>query len=30
MDRMTALVDRCMAEYDEHGWVGDTWLDGSA
>jgi hypothetical protein len=30
MDRMTALVDRCMAEYDEQGWVGDTWLDGSA
>ena len=30
MDRMTALVDRCMAEYDEQGWVGDTWLDGGA
>jgi 4-hydroxyphenylacetate 3-monooxygenase len=30
MERMTALVDRCMAEYDERGWVGDTWLDGSA
>ncbi len=27
MDRMTALVDRCMAEYDENGWVGDTWLN---
>jgi 4-hydroxyphenylacetate 3-monooxygenase len=26
MARMTALVDRCMAEYDEHGWVGDTWI----
>jgi methylase of polypeptide subunit release factors len=26
LERMTALVDRCMAEYDEHGWVGDTWL----
>jgi 4-hydroxyphenylacetate 3-monooxygenase len=25
MDRMTQLVDACMAEYDEHGWVGDTW-----
>jgi 4-hydroxyphenylacetate 3-monooxygenase len=27
MDHMTALVDQCMAEYDEHGWVGDTWLN---
>jgi 4-hydroxyphenylacetate 3-monooxygenase len=27
MDQMTALVDRCMAEYDENGWVGDTWLN---
>jgi len=26
MDQMVALVDRCMAEYDEHGWVGDTWF----
>jgi 4-hydroxyphenylacetate 3-monooxygenase len=24
MDRMTDLVDQCMAEYDEHGWTGDT------
>ena len=27
LDRMTALADRCMAEYDEEGWVGDTWLN---
>jgi 4-hydroxyphenylacetate 3-monooxygenase len=27
LDRMTALVDRCMAEYDEDGWVGDRWLN---
>jgi hypothetical protein len=24
---MTALVDQCMAEYDEQGWVGDRWLN---
>jgi len=24
---MTALVDQCMAEYDEHGWTGSTWLN---
>jgi 4-hydroxyphenylacetate 3-monooxygenase len=27
---MTDLVDRCMAEYDERGWTGDTWLDTRA
>jgi 4-hydroxyphenylacetate 3-monooxygenase len=27
MDQMTALVDQCMAQYDEHGWTGDTWLN---
>ena len=27
MDRMTALVNQCMAEYDEHGWTGSTWLN---
>jgi 4-hydroxyphenylacetate 3-monooxygenase len=27
MDRMTPLVDQCMAEYEEHGWTSDTWLD---
>jgi 4-hydroxyphenylacetate 3-monooxygenase len=27
MDAMIGLVDRCMAEYDESGWVGDAWLN---
>jgi 4-hydroxyphenylacetate 3-monooxygenase len=27
LDAMTALVDRCMADYDENGWTGDTWID---
>jgi 4-hydroxyphenylacetate 3-monooxygenase len=27
MDEMTALVDRCTAEYDETGWRGDTCLN---
>jgi 4-hydroxyphenylacetate 3-monooxygenase len=27
MEAMTALVDRCMAEYGETGWNGDVWLD---
>jgi 4-hydroxyphenylacetate 3-monooxygenase len=27
LDRMVALADQCMSEYDEHGWTGDTWLD---
>jgi 4-hydroxyphenylacetate 3-monooxygenase len=26
-DRMLALADACMADYDEKGWVGDTWLN---
>jgi len=30
MDRLSTLVDRCIAEYDERGWVGGTWLDGGA
>jgi 4-hydroxyphenylacetate 3-monooxygenase len=25
LDAMTGLVDQCMAEYNEEGWVGDTW-----
>jgi 4-hydroxyphenylacetate 3-monooxygenase len=24
---MTTLADQCMAEYDEDGWTGSTWLD---
>jgi 4-hydroxyphenylacetate 3-monooxygenase len=27
MERINALVDRCMSEYGENGWVDDTWLD---
>jgi hypothetical protein len=23
---MEALVDQCMADYDENGWIGETWL----
>jgi 4-hydroxyphenylacetate 3-monooxygenase len=23
---MEELVDSCMADYDEHGWTGSTWL----
>jgi 4-hydroxyphenylacetate 3-monooxygenase len=23
---MEALVDQCMADYDEDGWIGETWL----
>ena len=26
-DKMVALADQCMADYDEKGWVGDTWLN---
>ena len=24
---MEALVDQCMADYDENGWVGETWIN---
>ena len=24
---MEALVDQCMADYDENGWTGETWCD---
>jgi len=27
LDGMIGLADQCMAEYDENGWVGSTWLD---
>ena len=27
LDGMIALADECLAEYDENGWVGSTWLD---
>jgi 4-hydroxyphenylacetate 3-monooxygenase len=26
---MEALADKCMADYDEDGWTGDTYRDGS-
>src|SRR5882757_2893605 len=26
-DKMIALAEACMADYDEKGWVGDTWLN---
>src|SRR5262249_16479375 len=26
-DKMVALADECMADYDEKGWVSDTWLN---
>jgi 4-hydroxyphenylacetate 3-monooxygenase len=26
LKKMEELVDTCMADYDEHGWTGDTWL----
>ena len=27
LDRMIALAEQCMADYDENGWTGDTWLN---
>jgi len=27
-DRMVALAEQCMADYDEDGWTGDTWISG--
>jgi hypothetical protein len=24
---MIGLAEQCLAEYDENGWVGPTWLD---
>jgi 4-hydroxyphenylacetate 3-monooxygenase len=26
-DRMVALADQCLADYDEKGWTGDTWVN---
>lgn len=26
MDRMTSLVDQCMADYDENGWRDNRWI----
>ena len=27
LDRMVALAEDCMADYDEHGWVDPTWMN---
>jgi 4-hydroxyphenylacetate 3-monooxygenase len=27
-DRMVALAEQCMADYDEDGWTTDTWVSG--
>ena len=27
LDRMIALAEQCMADSDENGWTGTTWLD---
>ena len=26
LKEMEALVDQCMADYDENGWTGNTWM----
>jgi len=26
-DRMVALADQCLADYDEKGWTSDTWIN---
>jgi 4-hydroxyphenylacetate 3-monooxygenase len=27
LDNMIALAEACMADYDENGWTGTTWID---
>ena len=27
LDNMVALADDCLADYDENGWTGDTWVN---
>jgi 4-hydroxyphenylacetate 3-monooxygenase len=27
LDQMIGLAEQCMADYDENGWVGSTWLN---
>src|SRR5215472_6667814 len=27
LDAMVALAEQCLADYDEEGWTGSTWLD---
>ncbi|HVH75717.1 MAG TPA: 4-hydroxyphenylacetate 3-hydroxylase N-terminal domain-containing protein [Stellaceae bacterium] len=29
LDQMLGLVERCMADYDERGWLGDTWVNSA-
>jgi 4-hydroxyphenylacetate 3-monooxygenase len=29
LHQMTGLVERCMADYDERGWLGDTWINSA-
>jgi 4-hydroxyphenylacetate 3-monooxygenase len=28
LDRMVALAEECMSDYDEDGWTGETWING--
>ncbi len=30
MEKMKAMVDQCMSDYDENGWTGSTWLNPDA
>jgi hypothetical protein len=30
MDRMIALADRCLADYDETGWRTPAWREAEA
>ena len=27
IDSMVALAESCMADYDENGWTGPTWVN---
>lgn len=27
LDQMMAMVDQCMADYDENGWTSNTWIN---
>jgi len=27
LNQMIEFAEQCMADYDEDGWTGDTWLD---
>jgi 4-hydroxyphenylacetate 3-monooxygenase len=27
LDRMIALADQCLSDYDEHGWRSEAWVD---